>query len=288
MSELQKIKEQVEERLQSQQASKTFKDIGRVAQTRKEKSAYKLISGQVLNQLEEDSVMAYNMVKKENVWPEIDVAAERAMGTTAGGAYLKVKLREAVPTRPKDDKAKRATYVLFLELLQKDLAECFNVAQIRVLVNKYRELPMDKVIGYFIDPTYLSANEESKKLIDEKLKQNTNIRMAMLYGSGSFVKKIINEVFSSRFENAFFKTSDAAISMWQDAIDKEPITVQESAGAIAALQDRKQKFVDANNALIEGYKAMDAKTLRSDMESKWTLSTVSKMTFRQDITAQRK
>jgi hypothetical protein len=73
MANIQDLKEQVEKRLQEQQSSKEFKDVGRVAQTRKEKSAFRLINSKMLVDLEDDAVMAYNMVKKENVWKEIDI-----------------------------------------------------------------------------------------------------------------------------------------------------------------------------------------------------------------------
>jgi hypothetical protein len=59
--------------------------------------------------------MAYNMVKKDNVWSPIDVQAQKESGVTSGAAFLKVKLREAVPTRPKDERGMRKSYVLFRE-----------------------------------------------------------------------------------------------------------------------------------------------------------------------------
>jgi len=123
MADIKEIKEQVEQRLQQQQSSKEFKDIGRVAQTKKEKSAFRLINSKMLVDLEDDGVMAYNMVKKDNVWKEIDVQAERERGVSAGAVFMKIKIREAVPTRPKDEKKSRSQSVLFLENLQNDLLE---------------------------------------------------------------------------------------------------------------------------------------------------------------------
>lgn len=283
MTELQKIKEQVEERLQSQQANKKFKDVGRVSQTKKERSAYKLISGQILNQLEEDSVMAYNMVKKENVWLEVNVEKERGNGTTSGATYLKVKLREAIPSRPKDDKSKRAIYVLFLEMLQKDLEQCFCVAQITALVNKYRELSTEKIIGLFINPKYLSATENEKIEIIEKLKQNSNIRIALLHGSNSLFRKILNEVFGARFENIFFNLSDASMLIWKDSIHKEPITEEESRIKIKELKEKKQKFIDANYKFISEYKEMDENTLKNNMNYKWNINVDLKIIYKKDI-----
>lgn len=80
------IKLEVENKLKAAQSNKEFKDIGRVQQTKKEKAAYRFITSNMLQELEQDEVMAYNMVKKENVWKEIDVAAEKANGVSSGAA----------------------------------------------------------------------------------------------------------------------------------------------------------------------------------------------------------
>ncbi len=253
MSELNKIKEQVEQRLQEQQASKEFKDVGRVAQTKKERSAYKLITSKILTDLEEDSVMAYNMTKKENVWVEIDVKAEKDRGVTSGATYLKVKIREAVPTRPKDDKGTRKAYVLFLEDLQTRLFNCFNVGQISELVSFYRGLPIKQIIGIFIDPEYLTATPERMLQIEEGLKKNNNIRIALMYGSSTFIKKIINEIFSARFENTLFNTSDSAYQLWNEAKEKEPISEETSKQLIDKINEREKAFVEANQKKIDEY-----------------------------------
>ncbi len=279
------IKEQVEQKLQAQQTNKEFKDVGRVAQTRKEKSAYKLISGQVLNQLEDDAVMAFNMVKKENVWPEINVDEERNKGVTAGAAYLKVKIRESVPTRPKDEKAKRATYVLFLEKFQLDLLECYNVAQIKSLADTYRNLPIHQTIGYFINPEFLEANDERRKEIESQLKQSKHIKLAFFYGGSMLVSKLINEVFGSRFENTLFNKSDAAHILWVDSKEKEPITEEESAALIINLIDRKQKFVSANEDLKEKYKNYTHAQLFTSLHTDWQINPESKKLYKSDIEA---
>ncbi len=277
------IKEKIEAKLLKQQENKEFKDVGRVSQTRKEKSAYKLISGSILSTIEEDSVMAYNMVKKENVWPEINVSNEKESGVTAGAAYLKVKIRESAPTRPKDDKQKRATYVLFLELLQADLAQCFTVKQIRQLDDKYRSLKMNEVIGYFIDPTFFSATEERKVEIEDKLKMNLSFRANSLYGSTTLVPKLINEVFGARFANTLLNKSDASKVLFYEAELKEPITEEESATLITALLDRKEKFIAANEKLKTEEKLKTKEQLLYSLERDWSIGSDSKKIYKQDI-----
>jgi len=265
------IQEQIEQRLQDQQKNKEFKDVGRVAQTRKEKMAYKLISSSVLSTLEQDPIMAFNMVKKDNVWPEINIQQERERGVNSGALYLKVKIREAAPTKPKDDKDKRALYVRFLEMLQNDLIECYTVNDIAKLAESYRSLPMEKVIGYFINPEYLTADEETKIKIQEKLKLNSNFRVGFLYGSSTLVQKLVEEVFGAKFRNMLFKYSDAASANWQEAKDKEPITDEQSEQLTATILDRKAKFIQANEELKDKYSSMSVDELKRKMVSDWRI-----------------
>lgn len=283
MADLNQIKEQVEQRLQEKQSSKEFKDIGRVAQTKKEKAAFRLINSKVLTDLEDDAVMAYNMVKKDNVWSPIDVQAQKDNGVTSGAAFLKVKIREAVPTRPKDEKAMRKSYVLFLENLQNKLDACFNVAEIKKLSEYYRDMTMPEIIATFFNPDYPTSDEETKKLIEDSLKKNNNFRLAFMYGSGSLVRKVINELFSSRFENMLFLRSDAAGDIWSEAIDKEPISEEKSKEVIDALKEREMRFVTANQERIAEYQKMDKKQLLLAMEREWNISSYSKPLYKANI-----
>jgi hypothetical protein len=283
MADLNQIKEQVEQRLQEKQSNREFKDIGRVAQTKKEKAAFRLINSKVLTDLEDDAVMAYNMVKKDNVWSPIDVKAQKDNGVTSGAAFLKVKIREAVPTRPKDEKGMRKSYVLFLESLQNKLDACFNVEDIRNMVEYYRSLPMNEVIATFFNPDYATADQDTKKAIEDALKQNRNLRMAFMYQSSSLVKKIINELMSSRFENILFRTSDAAAIIWSEALDKEPISEEKSKEIIDALKEREMNAVESFQKKVARYKEMDRKQLLLTMETSWRISPYNQSIYKADI-----
>ena len=278
-SPINKIKEQVEQRLQEKQANKEFKDIGRVANTKKERAAFKLINSSVLSELEKDSVMAYNMVKKDTVWADIDINAERERGVTSGAAFLKVKIREAAPTRPSDSENKRAAYVLFLERLQNDLTECYNVAQIGILTESYKKLPMSEIIGIFIDKSYVNADDVTKLKIEAGIKENKNLRIALLYGSSYFLPKIINEIFSAKFENILFRKSDAAILTWNEAKDKEPITEEQSKSLIEQINTREEKFIEANILKIDSYKEYTIPQLKERFGD-WTFSGSSKVEYK--------
>ena len=240
------INEKVEERLQQQQASKEFKDVGRVKYTRKEKSAYKAISASMLVELEADSIMAYNMIKKDGVWSEIDVKAEKERGVNAGAAYLKVKIREAVPTRPKDDKDDRQTYVSFLERLQADLFDCFTVVNIQTRVFKYSNMtPVEYLPIFFkhlctdelLDEIHNSSENDLPKELREKIRSKIGWKHYR-----SFVKGVIEEVFGVRFYNMLFSASDAAADIWHEAKNKEP----QSLHAAKEIYEYKLKALDSD------------------------------------------
>lgn len=270
MSELDTIKQQVEEKLLKQQSSKEFKDVGRVAHTRKEKSAYKLISGMILKELEQDPVMAFNMVKKENVWPEIDVNLERQRGISSGATYLKVKIREAVPTRPKDEKAKRAGYVNFLELLQNDLLNCITVKEIRDLINSYDQMPFDKILGYFIDTEFLTASPERQAEI--LLLYNTNPKYSYLKSAYRLVKKLVNEVFGARFANMLFNSSDASNAIYYTALDFQAISEEESKLLVHDLIQRKNTSIAADKVKIDSINHMTSSELIRELNTGWRIS----------------
>lgn len=273
-------KEKVEERLAKQQESKEFKDVGRVAQTKKEKAAYRLISSDLLGQLETDSVMAYNMVKKDNVWQPIDVNLEKECGVTSGAAYLKVKVREAVPTRPKDEKQKRASYVLFLERVQKDLTTCNSVKEMVTLFESYRNFSTEQVLGYFIDSEFLNASVERQEEIKKDFETSPSFRVIRFYRGSSLVRKLINEVFGSRFENILFKASDAAITIYKEALDKEPMSHEEAQAEIEKVKERKEKFVVANLEYIENYRNYSNIELIRKMNSDWRIGTENQKRYK--------
>jgi hypothetical protein len=283
MNEIDKIKEEVEQRLQQQQANKEFKDVGRVAQTKKEKSAYKIINSTLLRDIELDPVMAFNMIKKDNVWLPINVQAERDKGNTSGAVFYKVKIRESLPTKPKDDRLFRSIYVLFLEKLQSDLSNCFNVDEILNLSDKYRSLDVDQIIGDFMFPEYKTGSNEVKAEIKALLSKNSNWRVALMYGSSTFFRKLIKEVFGAKFENMFFVSSDSAIQTRNDAKDKEPISDEKSKELVEKLTERHENFLKANKEKIENYKSMDSRQLNIEMNTNWRISSFSKEIYKSDI-----
>jgi hypothetical protein len=276
-----KIEEKVEQRLQEAQSNKEFKDVGRVSNLKKTKSAYRLIDMSNLSEIEMDEVQAFNIIKKELVWQPIDITEEKDKGSTSGATFLKLEIRKAVPNKPDNSKEKRASYVMFLNKLQADLSECFSVKQIENLGNNYRKLPISDIISYLIDPTYYEKSLEDKNKLDEHIKKN--YKLSMMYGAERLMLQLIEEIFSKRFSNILFCKGDTAYETYKEAKDKEPITDEQSIVLIANLRDSKEKFIQANINNQNQYKNFSEAELKSAMNTNWQLNSISKIAYKEDI-----
>src|SRR6185503_9431979 len=75
------VHQKVQKHLDKKQEKKEFKDVGkRVGGSKKEKRAYSLIVFSDLGNLEEDEITAAQMVTKDHVYPELNVAEQKAKG----------------------------------------------------------------------------------------------------------------------------------------------------------------------------------------------------------------
>jgi hypothetical protein len=277
--EIDKLKEQIEERLTKQQESKEFKDIGRVAQTKKEKAAYRLITTSLLSDLEQDPVMAYNMVKKDNVWQPIDVNLEKQSGVSSGAAFLKVKIREALPTRPKDNRKKREAYVHFVEFLQNDLSKCKSVSEIESLTESYQKMSADEVIANFIDPELFKVDDEMRAKIKAKIQSDPEYRKYFRYSYG-LTALIVTEIFGAKFSNLLFRKSDAANDNWREAKSFESISETESEILISKIIERKDNSINKYKDLIESYKYRTEEEIKRYMSVDFSLSDYSKKYYK--------
>lgn len=182
----------VEERLREKQYGKTFRDTeGRIGGSKKEKAAWRLVQGQVytlddLDKIEEaDEKLAIELIKKDTVYPKVDVASERENGVGAGAAFLKVKLRESYPSKVPTTSAKRKIYVGFAEYIYKKTVDIFTTKDFNTFVDK---VLLNEATAEFIKilkPNIVddieserSLNETNLKLATEKfhkleLEQNT-------------------------------------------------------------------------------------------------------------------
>ena len=94
------VRAKVEAKLRAAQENKEFKDTERIGGSKKEKAAYKHILSSDLAEIEKDEATAIELVKKDKVYPKVDIPGEQAKGTSGGAAYLKVKMRESFSSTP--------------------------------------------------------------------------------------------------------------------------------------------------------------------------------------------
>lgn len=260
--------QKVEEILNEKQKSKTFKDVGkRVIGSAKERRAYSMITFADLKNIEADEITAMELVTKQRVYPEVNVAEQRAAGVSSGAAYMKVKLREACGNKPPNSKEKRASYILFIENLTKGLAPLKTVAEVKDYMYAFREMPADEIIGYFIDPNFFTMSDEMKEKTREDIKKIRGL--SFVYSSGALVSKFLTELFSKRFSNFLFRQSDAAALIFFEARNLEGISDEQSAALIEKYKYQKTKFIEANEEKLKAYQEADEKTLLTKLIFDW-------------------
>jgi len=277
--EAQDIQKQVEERLKAQQEGKEFKDIGKVAYTKKEMAAYRLISSKMLVDLEVDPTIAFNMVKKENVWPAYNVQELKEKGVSSGAAFMMVKLRTSVPNKPENSPNKRSSYVHFLELLQSDLQKCMTYSDVYNLAQEYQKMPLDKLIEYFIDPSIFQMDEENRILVLEKAKNNPSIQKFTSRGS---IYNLFKEVFATTFANLIFNKTDATNAVWYQAREFAALSEEDSKTLIDKQIESTKKQVEENNAEIEKIKSASFSELKKIAEKYYRLSSAAKKIYYSD------
>jgi hypothetical protein len=172
------VRSKVEERLREKQETKTFRDTeGRIGGSKKEKAAWRLVAGQVytlsdLDKIEEaDEKLAIELIKKDTVYPKLDVASQRENGVNSGAVFLKVKLRESYPSKVPTKSAQRKIYVGFAEYLFK---KTLDILTTNDFINFVSTTLLEETITEYIKilkPNLLesieSLKQENKRLLDQ-------------------------------------------------------------------------------------------------------------------------
>lgn len=251
----QDIKSEVEKRLQQKQKSKDFKDIGRVDNTRKELAAYRLINIDNLDELEQDKVIAFNMVKKENVWKPYDIVQEKEKGVSSGAAYLKVKIRESLPAKPKDSEAYRKAYVTALTTIQNEFETCKTIDDIRNVTSAWYKLNPYNYTLKFVGGIPESITEE--QFNKDYLNKNYYFRFT----------KIFEEQFGVRFYNTVYRKSDAGDMVWVDATKYDGIDEELLVKAKESIQKKIENTENKYNKYINDFTDANDQTLRNLVKS---------------------
>ena len=167
----------VEQQLKKQQENKEFKDVGYIGGSAKERAAYrKLIKGENiqlddLSNLETDKALVVEMVKKEKVYPKVDILKEQQAGVSAGAAYLKVKMRESFGSAPPDNAEKRKAYVGYVEYLVAKFEPVISVDEFQKassgLISEGLSILIKILLGESAYERILSDRASNKRKYDE-------------------------------------------------------------------------------------------------------------------------
>lgn len=247
------VDKKVQELLDAKQADKEFKDVGkRVSGSKKEKRAYKIVTFLDLAGLEDDPILAQQLVTKERVYPEVDVNAEREKGVSSGAAYLKVQFRKACSKQTQNNSKSRAGFVKFIEFFTKELDNCKTVSEILnvvVIINKWS---VKDFMQNLYDP------EGSINLTDEQIEKFKN----KFYFSSSMTSKTIKLILGNNFNNLLFKKSDSAYEHWDFAKKYEPVS-----------KERAEEYIKKRTEMIEN------QLIKSKQQSEEINKTPDKLLF---------
>lgn len=262
--------EKVDKKLAEDQKNKAFKDIGRrVSGSAKERRAYDKIVYGDLKEIELDELTAIKLVVKDKVYPEVNVAEEKARGVSAGAAYYKTKIRAAAPTKPaQNTKEKRAAYVNFIAKLTGDLEKCMTLQEVIDTIKGYLLWQPEEIIGYLLMPEFLQLPEE------KKAETRKGFERVFRYGNSTVVRKSLEEIFSKRFVNQLFLNSDAAQEEYLLAKSYEPISESEAFIMKQVAIERLNRFIAGNEEKKILYHEADTATLQK-LKNDWTFSSSS-------------
>jgi hypothetical protein len=164
------LSEKVEQRLRQKQENKEFKDTeGRIGGSKKEKRAYKIVSLTDLKNIEQDEATAIELIKKDKVYPKVNVNLEIENGVNSGAAFLKTKMRDAYPTNPINLK-RRDAYVGFVNYNINKLNEVDTYQQFLNYIN-FLGTNMYKILLNILNPELYDEVIAKNEINREKVKE---------------------------------------------------------------------------------------------------------------------
>ena len=135
-SENQATSTHVEIILRKAQGKKVFKDTeNRIGGSKKEKAAYRKVKLSGLPELEKNENNAIEFVRKDSVYPKIDVEAERSNNISSAVVFLKVKMRQSFAPAPSNNPEDRRAYISYADRIVSDFSNVKTVKEF-LLVNR--------------------------------------------------------------------------------------------------------------------------------------------------------
>jgi hypothetical protein len=169
---------QVDEILRQKESSKEFKDSDiRVKGSKKEMMAYKgLITGKDLTDIEKtDSATARALIKKDRVYPKVNIEEEINKGTSGGALYLKMKLRDSCGSNPPDTAECRSIYVNFIEYVVLRMEQVYDMRSFSLVADDLVNKSLIKLI-LIANPDLLFEIEKQKLDMEKELNKLSEYR----------------------------------------------------------------------------------------------------------------
>lgn len=152
------LKEDVEKYLADKEKNKEFKDTGtRASGTSKEKSAWSkvMITAGDVDALEKNRGLT-DLIKKDKVFPKVDPQEEKDNGVSSPCAFMKSKIREFYPPKPKvENTLGRRSYIEGAERLVSAYSQVNELSDLNENVIGNSEILMEAVIESSPDPEKL-------------------------------------------------------------------------------------------------------------------------------------
>lgn len=255
-----KILDAVERRLREAEKNKEFKDTQeRKRGTQKEMRAYSVVSSQILDDLEEDPIMAKKLVVKTRVWPEgIDWKEEKKAGTSSGAAFLKTKIYTLIARQPYDSADARRVYIAFLNLLKETLTDCRTVAEVRGLLKGFSE---EKVLLSYIGD-----------LTNENISKISRTQYRRFYSDKDKAKAKLEGIIGKAFHNYIFSNTDAVLASYNEAIMFDGFSAEEQEAYVNRMKAVTEQKIEKIKEGLSKYRDYTDKDFLNEYVARWTIS----------------
>lgn len=263
------LHQKVEEHLRKKQEKKEFKDTeGRIGGSSKEKRAYQMITRGQLAEIEQDAILAQELIKKDKVYAKVDPRQEREKGVSAGAAYLKTKLRENFGAAPPNTPEARKVYTAFAEELVRRMDEVYTLDAFWKEVIDIRETFLKFAIGQLLteeQKTQYDHEQLTQKAVHELNPISRSVIEAIApkditsYAWSShhaLTGRLIKELFGTRFDNFVYRRSNAAKEAEEQSEQYDRMTVEESIKAIEKRTAHYREQIESSKEKISMAKSL--------------------------------
>lgn len=231
------IEEKIENRLQTRQKGKEFKDTSTVTYTRKYSAAYDIITSANLEDIEKDAVAAYKLIEKSKIWALYNVGELKEQGNSSGAAYLKVKCREFLSAKPLDSPQAREVYVKAIEKLKAGLEPLKTAIEIRTYLAEFANLD---TFDFGDISNFRTTSYNYSSYVGNLAKYNNRQ-----------VEEYFDDIFGKKFHNFCFFKSDTARTIFGEAVLYTQYTKETRDGVVNSRYESAQSRLNKYQTLYD-------------------------------------